>query len=309
VSRCTLLLFLAACGWPSGHEPDDGPDPDDLPQQPGLHPNLERTDAWPDGFAWDVARFPALAQIELGPNGLPVDPRYIPGPDRVPAAVLDLVGLPSEGPPTSDGPPAPAPPAPRVDRRDEPVGDGPPARLRCDVTRSPVCFHEVPAAEIWLMAMEVNLEWLGHCAAAAQCPLDPRVAARVDTGPATAPARGLSWREADAVCRFLGGRVPSEDEWALAARGAHPASCDPPCDAPTDVEDAPVDGVDGHQALSGGVAEWTSTLADEASPEGPLRVVRGGSWKTPSEPVRRTLVAVQARPDDVGVRCAWGSID
>jgi len=134
------------------------------------------------------------------------------------------------------------------------------------------------------------------------------------------PAVGITWSEASAFCKSWDGRLPTESEWELAARGTegrtypwgnkwatgHANYCDINCDSPylpSTYEDdgilqtAPVDSFaegatrSGIQHLAGNVSEWTldcwssdhSNRKDwrSSSQDCELRVIRGGSWKQP----------------------------
>jgi len=145
-----------------------------------------------------------------------------------------------------------------------------------------------------------------------------RTVAEPGDADASLPARAVPWDDADAACRAIGRRLPTEAEWELAATrdpldptgaqlfakgvagpapvGSHPGDCTPAgiCD------------------LIGNVAEWTADPwrpgADQA-PAGDQRVVRGGSWAVAAgtqfaRPQYRAKARSDARDPEIGFRCA-----
>ena len=117
---------------------------------------------------------------------------------------------------------------------------------------------------------------------------------------------------AEAYCRWIGGRLPTEAEWEYAARGpegfTYPWGDDPPTLELTRFRSgttAPVgrypDGVSwcGVYDMAGNVWEWTADWfgrypsGPQENPVGPasgtMQVLRGGGWHSPWQEVRSTF--------------------
>jgi formylglycine-generating enzyme len=206
--------------------------------------------------------------------------------------------------------------------------------------------HERPARRVHVGTFGLDRTEVTHaswsrCVSAGRCapPRLPASDARF-TAPEL-PVAGVAAEEAEAYCRWVGGRLPTEQEWEKAARGVGGARRFPwgrsyharlanhgrPPIRPDPGDGhrwaAPVgsypDGASPYGVLdmAGNVYEWTASrpspsdfeaLGLEAQDPGAYRVLRGGSWSHPATSLRVThralLLARDARVD-VGLRCAY----
>jgi len=153
------------------------------------------------------------------------------------------------------------------------------------------------------------------------------------------PVVGVTWYEADAFCRWSGGRLPTEAEWERAACGgrAEPypwgsgtpdgvrwaLKNDPMKPMVVDTAEAARDETGGHHGLmhmAGNVWEWTRDWYHRAAyastpttnPEGPTtgrwKSIRGGSYM--NLPSSCTCTHREPAPPDqarltLGFRCAY----
>jgi formylglycine-generating enzyme required for sulfatase activity len=143
------------------------------------------------------------------------------------------------------------------------------------------------------------------------------------------PVENVSWNEAQAFCRAVGMRLPTEAEWEYAARGGNSAARYGPLDSVAwysansenkthDVGEKQANAY-GLFDMLGNVWEWVADWYDEkyygqspaADPPGPVSgtalVLRGGSWGNPSRTARvsvRSRSGLKDRGSTIGFRCA-----
>ncbi len=165
--------------------------------------------------------------------------------------------------------------------------------------------HVVTLDAFWIDETEVTRMHYGTCVAAGVCDALP-----TDDDALSGKPVMVTWSAAQAYCRWVGGRLPTEAEWEKAARGtdariypwgnerpdcsrANHASLEGPCsDGPVDAGAHPAGASPyGVLDMAGNVAEWVSDWYDPSyyavspgqNPQGPdsgqYRVARGGSWE------------------------------
>ena len=150
---------------------------------------------------------------------------------------------------------------------------------------------------------------------------DPRYAPPISYDQ-NAPVVGVSYYQARDFCRAAGKRLPSEDEWERACRGATGARFgygeyyDPLLtDARTEQQAGPVPRSDlpptahGVYGMTGGVWEWCESNSTEPDSEN-QRALRGGAWRmkdpaTRSDCVYRLVISANKEgTTPFGFRCA-----
>ena len=177
---------------------------------------------------------------------------------------------------------------------------------------------------------EVSREEYLACEAAGECSA-PGITAPWSDEPAL-PAVGMSWIQAAAYCRWVGKRLPTENEWEAAARhfdGLWPwGDSEPTCEVAVfgalpgglcfgqdsqRPQPAATAGP-GPAHLAGNVWEWVDTdyhpyrrasSGDEGGEV--LKVIKGGAWSSSPDllsAAARMGVAPDHRALDVGLRCA-----
>jgi formylglycine-generating enzyme required for sulfatase activity len=154
------------------------------------------------------------------------------------------------------------------------------------------------------------------------------------------PVIQVTWEQAQQLCRWRGGRLPTEAEWEAAARGPgqeprpYPWGDREPdctlanfggprgCSGDTDEVGRRPAGASPYGAhdMAGNVWEWTSDWYDsryywqspDADPRGPSagshRVIRGGCWESGIDSLRvscRNAAEPGSAERNIGFRCAY----
>ena len=193
--------------------------------------------------------------------------------------------------------------------------------------------HQATLGPIEVMTFEVTHGAYEACVSAKKCKArDPKSrCVPPKTTPADAPATCITFAEASTYCASRSMRLPTEQEWEAAARGAnHPqypwGDDGPTCSSgmfkecgtfPFAVGSAPGDkSWAGVRDLGGSVREWTSSrplpypgskTKQPRTSRKAGRVTRGGSWMIPVKhapsALYRMAEAKESRLQDLGFRC------
>ena len=209
-------------------------------------------------------------------------------------------------------------------------------------------IHTVKISSFYIDQFEVTNAQYDECVQSGFCssPASVSSATRTEyyTDPqfANYPVIYVNWQQAQEYCDWRGGRLPTEAEWEVAARGglegkAYPWGNDlPTCKdragngarfAGTGCENADTAPVGSYMPnglhlfdITGNVMEWVgdwynefyyaSLMAEALNPSGALsgsqRVVRGGGWDSPAYMLRvamRYRFDPEAGAPDIGFRC------
>lgn len=195
----------------------------------------------------------------------------------------------------------------------------------------------VTLAPYWIDRTEVTVGAYRACVERGACKAPPRTntLCTYDAGDPQLPISCVSWALADAYCRAMGRRLPTEAEWELAARGQQAArypwggmgtgcgiaitlikansqrSCSPKLPARVGSRPAGASPF-GVLDMAGNVEEWvadwyTASISFPPPAAGASHVLRGGGWLSTPLGARATArswgSSLEAGPN-VGMRCA-----
>ncbi len=195
--------------------------------------------------------------------------------------------------------------------------------------------HTVTLNPFWIYQAEVTNRMYQTCVELGVCTEPTQSLWFGDPEYENAPVSGVDWTQAQAYCEWMNGRLPTEAEWELAARGTegdpYPWGEDEPtCDllnfldclipsVPDAVRSYPLGASEYNLAdMAGNVSEWVADWYGEdyyaASPgnnplgpsDGEDKVVRGSSYLSPVENteiyLRGSQNPLQSQPT-IGFRC------
>jgi formylglycine-generating enzyme required for sulfatase activity len=187
---------------------------------------------------------------------------------------------------------------------------------------------ERPARKVTLKAFAIDRTEVTRGAYAACVDAGRCKAASTTESDANLPVTGVDWNDAQAYCKFTGGRLPTEAEWEKAARGTdareypwgNDAACaranwgsfegEGPCAGKNPGHPVAVGSYPGGASpygaldMGGNVWEWVADRYDEDKDR---RVVRGGSccsFFVGPRAANRNAWAPEHRDGDLGFRCA-----
>ncbi len=210
--------------------------------------------------------------------------------------------------------------------------------VRGDLNGEP---HEYPEKTIYLDSFRIDLtevrnEDYKKCVEAKACDPTPYLA-DPQLGKADHPVVGVSWFDAEAFCKWVGKRLPTEAEWEYAAKGKghrkwpwegafDPNKANTSLRSDFHTKTAPVKAYPKGESpfgvlnMAGNAGEWVSdyfqpTFYRDSSikknPQGPEsgreRIVRGGSYAESPHLVRvsaRRAKLPTESDNTIGIRCA-----
>ena len=187
---------------------------------------------------------------------------------------------------------------------------------------------EVKVDSFWLARTKTTVEAYEKCQAAKACPITGHWQKAPDKGTANGPDCNLpgrlqfpmncvAWVDAKAVCTWIGGRLPTAEEWEHAAKGGegriYPWGNSEPTEKRVRMHGRGTDAIDAHPRsaskaglvqLVGNTAEWTSTLSED----GRRAEVKGSSADSAAYYFRSSRRRPRRTEGDgswsVGFRCA-----
>ena len=126
------------------------------------------------------------------------------------------------------------------------------------------------------------------------------------------PVVFVNWKDARAYCSWRGGDLPSEEQWEVAAEGKKLGGAhfgQPYGNGVTEITGKFEPNSNGLYDMMGNVYEWTlNGYSSSGTSTGKNKVVRGGSWNSPSHYLRtsdRVGKDPELRYSDVGFRCVY----